>query len=85
MTEHFVGRAKKQHDMVNEPPHYKSDSGIECIEAIRAALGREGFIAYCRGSAMKYTWREKFDPVEDMGKAAWYVNKAAEAMKEREE
>ena len=28
-------------DMVNHPPHYQSDNGIECIDAIRAALGRE--------------------------------------------
>ena len=41
-------------DMVNHPPHYQSDNGVECIDAIRAALGRDGFIAYCRGNAMKY-------------------------------
>ena len=64
--------------MVNHPPHYQSDNGIECIDAIRAALGKEGFIAYCRGNAMKYIWRDKSDNVEDWKKAAWYLNKAAE-------
>ena len=69
---------KPKADMVNHPPHYQSDNGIECIDAIRAALGKEGFIAYCRGNAMKYIWRDKSDNVEDLKKAAWYLNKAAE-------
>ena len=65
-------------DMVNHPPHYGSDNGIECIEAIRAALGKEGFIAFCRGNAIKYTWREKADSMEDRKKAIWYLTKANE-------
>ena len=63
-------------DMVNHPPHYQSDNGIECIDAIRAALGRDGFIAYCRGNAIKYLWRDKVNNVEDRNKAAWYINRA---------
>ena len=63
-------------DMVNHPLHYQSDNGIECIDAIWAALGREGFIAYCRGSAIKYLWRDKVNNVEDRNKAAWYINRA---------
>ena len=62
--------------MVNHPPHYQSDNGIECIDAIRAALGREGFIAYCRGNAIKYLWRDKVNNVEDRNKAIWYINRA---------
>lgn len=67
-------------DMVNHPSHYQSDTGIECIDAIRAALGKEGFIAYCRGNAIKYSWRDKIDNAEDARKAAWYSNRAAEEM-----
>ena len=63
-------------DMVNHPPHYQSDNGIECIDAIRAALGRDGFIAYCRGNAIKYLWRDKVNNVEDRNKAIWYINRA---------
>ena len=63
-------------DMVNHPPHYQSDNGIECIDAIRAALGREGFIAYCRGNSIKYLWRDKVNNVEDREKAIWYINRA---------
>ena len=63
-------------DMVNHPTHYQSDNGIECIDAIRAALGREGFVAYCRGNAIKYLWRDKVNNVEDRNKAIWYINRA---------
>ena len=65
-----------QADPVNHPPHYTAGD-IECIDAIRAALGRDGFIAYCRGNAIKYLWRcEHKGGVEDMHKAEWYINRA---------
>jgi hypothetical protein len=65
-------------DMVNSPDHY-NQSDIECIDAIHAALGEEGFIAYCRGNAIKYNWRagHKMDRWEDLRKAAWYSSMAA--------
>ncbi len=65
-------------DMVNSPPHYQSETGIECIAAIRAALGKEGFISYCRGNVQKYLWRDKNDRIEDWKKAQWYLNKMLE-------
>lgn len=67
-------------DMVNHPPHYQSESGIECIDAIVAALDRQSAIAYCKGAVIKYMWRsdKKGCSVQDMQKAAWYANKAAE-------
>lgn len=65
-------------DMVNQPSHYNYGE-IECIDAIKGMLGEEGFKAYCRGNAMKYTWRAglKFDEVEDLKKASWYNRMAA--------
>lgn len=68
-------------DMVNHPPHYQAD-GIECIDAIRASLGLEGFVAYCRGNAIKYSWRasKKGDAAQDLKKAAWYLNRAADEL-----
>jgi hypothetical protein len=63
-------------DPVNHPPHYNQGE-IECIDAIRAALGRDGFIAYCQGNALKYLWRhEHKGGVEDWRKADWYINRA---------
>ena len=49
-------RETEQPDMVNSPPHY-SQGSIECIDAMKAALGAEGFRAYCRGNVLKYVWR----------------------------
>src|SRR5210317_415527 len=46
-------------DMVNHPPHY-NHAGIECIDAIRAALTPEEFRGYCKGNNLKYTWRERY-------------------------
>lgn len=63
-------------DMVNNPPHYQSESGIECIDAIRAALTPEEFRGYCKGNAIKYVWRERNKGQdESMEKAVWYLNK----------
>lgn len=64
-------------DMVNRPPHY-NHAGIECIEAIEAALTPEEFRGYCKGNNIKYTWREKYkNGNEDIKKANWYMNRLA--------
>lgn len=64
------------HDPINNPSHYTS-SPIECIDAIEATLGPEGFHAYCRGNAIKYIWRAplKGDWKENIGKAIWYLQR----------
>ena len=62
-------------DYVNNPPHY-TQGAIECIDAIRAALGREGFKAFCRGNSIKYIWRyNKKGGPEDLNKAQWYIDR----------
>jgi hypothetical protein len=68
-------------DPVNRPAHY-TGGRIECIDAIRAALTHEEFIAYCRGQAMKYAWRagHKDNHAEDLRKGAWYLTRAADAI-----
>lgn len=63
-------------DMVNHPPHYQSEKGVECIDAIEAALSPEEFRGYCKGNALKYAWRERSKGGdEDLKKAAWYLNR----------
>jgi hypothetical protein len=70
-------------DLVNSPPHYRQGE-IECIDAIRAALGRDGFISYCVGNAIKYNWRHKHKGgAEDLRKSAWYVAKALEEVADK--
>jgi len=71
----------REHDPVAHPRHYTQSSSIECIDAIEAALGPEGFQAYCRGTAIKYSWRAglKDDAQQDMEKGAWYLSRGARA------
>lgn len=70
-------------DPINHPPHY-TQGGIECIDAIRAALGRDQFIGFLRGQVIKYQWRcgLKGDPAEDAGKARWYAARLEQELKE---
>ena len=64
-----------QGDVVNHPPHY-TDGGIECIEAIEAALTAEEFRGYCKGNNLKYTWRERHKGgTESLKKAQWYLDR----------
>jgi hypothetical protein len=68
-------------DLVNHPPHY-TQGAVECIEAIESALGRDGFIAFLRGTIMKYTWRleDKDSPLEDAKKCEWYLKRLIEVL-----
>lgn len=67
-------------DLVNHPPHY-THSDIECIDAIRAAVGSESnFMAYCQGTAIKYLWRYRHKGgAEDLNKAIWYLNRMVQS------
>ncbi len=56
---------------VDHPAHYNQHpAGIECIDVV------EGF-NFNVGNAIKYLWRAglKGDTIEDLKKAAWYVNR----------
>lgn len=66
---------------INKPKHYQSESGLECIDVIKAQLSPAEFRGYLRGNAIKYQWRldRKHDkPHRDAGKLQWYVNKFME-------
>ena len=61
-------------DSINSPDHY-TQGGIECIEAIQAALTTEEFRGYCKGNVLKYVWRERNKGgTESLEKAAWYLD-----------
>jgi hypothetical protein len=60
-------------DKIN-PAHYRSHpSGVECIEITE-------HMNFNLGSAMKYIWRhdDKGNPVEDLQKAVWYIQREIE-------
>ncbi len=64
---------------VDAPPHY-TQGGIECIDAIKAALTPQEFRGYCKGNVLKYVWREKLKGKdEDLKKAAVYLKFAQTA------
>lgn len=73
----------KREDQVNHPSHYTA-GGIECIEAIKASMGPNGFQDYCKGNVLKYIWRwRNKGGVQDLEKArvylTWLIDSAKEA------
>jgi hypothetical protein len=74
---HPVHGKEAEADMVNHPPHYRAHpSGVECIE-ITEHMG------FCIGNAIKYLWRAdaKGAPIQDLEKAAWYIQREIERRK----
>lgn len=74
---------EEKFDEVNRPKHYTS-GGIECIDAMRAAFGKEAVANFCLCNAFKYIWRNKLkgNSQLDCQKAIWYLNKYQELTKE---
>lgn len=67
--------------VVDRPSHY-TQGGVECIDAIEAALGATGFIAFLRGQVIKYQWRLglKDSAAQDAAKAHWYSTRLQTAL-----
>jgi len=58
-------------EAVNHPKHYTTHpSGVECITVVE-------HMGFNLGNAVKYIWRadEKGNALEDLRKAAWYVQR----------
>ena len=71
--------APPKSDPVNCPDHYNAGK-LECIDAIEASMSPEAFKGYLKGNVEKYVWRMSYKgkPVEDLRKAAWYLNRLIE-------
>lgn len=67
-------------DAVNHPKHYCSHpSGVECIQVTE-------HMNFNVGNAVKYLWRADLkNGVEDLEKAAWYINREIERRKKAHE
>lgn len=68
-------------DPVSHPPHYTSHkSGVECIDVTE-------HMSFCIGNAMKYLWRhqEKGNPIQDLKKAVWYIQREIERLEKMNE
>lgn len=73
-------------DMVNHPPHYKSETGLETIDVIEAFThDLTGVEAYDVGNILKYVcrWKNK-NGLEDLNKARWYLNHLIEHVEKME-
>ena len=64
-------------DAIN-PNHYKAGN-VECIEAIQESLTAEAYAGYLKGNVQKYLWRYETkhweDPLQDLQKAEWYLER----------
>lgn len=63
-------------DSVNHPQHYtQHPSGVECIQITE-------HFNFNLGNAIKYIWRAglKGDSLEDLRKAAWYIEREVKRM-----
>ena len=59
------------------PNHYKTQTSLECIEAMQLVFDRNAVIDFCVCNAWKYIWRWKNkNGLEDLDKAKWYIEKA---------
>lgn len=77
---------KKTDDPVNHPTHYTA-GGIECIDAIAAALTcqRDPMQAWLTGQVLKYIWRWPLkNGGQDLRKAQFYLNRLIEAVEKGE-
>ena len=69
-------------DNVNSPAHYAGDN-IEAIVYMKDNMDPQMFMGYLEGNAKKYLhrWRRKGKPLEDLQKAAWYLNRLIDEVK----
>jgi len=68
-------------DSVNHPPHYTSHpSGVECITVTR-------HMTFNLGNVVKYLWRaglkDQAPTLQDLKKAAWYLNDEIEELERK--
>lgn len=66
----------QEHNAVDHPVHY-TQGGIECIDAIKAAVtNKVGIEAVCVANVIKYLFRyEAKNGIEDVRKARWYLDR----------
>lgn len=80
MTEKF-GNIKKlaDIDMVNRPPHYNREGGMESIDEMVLVFGKEAVKNFCLCNVWKYRYRAADkNGQEDLKKSDWYMRKYKE-------
>jgi hypothetical protein len=72
-----------QFDNVNSPAHYKHGKK-ETIDVIRDCMENDEYHGYLKGNVLKYVSRYKFkgEPLQDLEKAQWYLNRLIKEVKD---
>ena len=67
---------ERKHDNVHSPSHYMHGKK-ETIDVIRDCMESDEYHGYLKGNVLKYVSRYKFkgEPLEDLQKANWYLNR----------
>lgn len=79
-----IKKEESKKEMVNHPIHYQglevNGTNVECIDAMEGLKGWYNTAIFCELNAFKYNWRvgEKDMIPQELGKIAWYGNKAKE-------
>ena len=67
---------ERKHNNVHSPTHYMHGKK-ETIDVIRDCMESDEYHGYLKGNVLKYVSRYKFkgEPLEDLEKANWYLNR----------
>ena len=67
---------ERKHNNVHSPYHYMHGKK-ETIDVIRDCMESDEYHGYLKGNVLKYVSRYKFkgEPLEDLQKANWYLNR----------
>lgn len=72
-----------KHDPVNHPKHYTDGPKCEhCGKTIECIVVVER-LSFAVGNCIKYLWRaglKSKDPIEDLKKGAWYIQREIERL-----
>lgn len=73
-------------ETVQHPAHYNQGK-VECIDAMAAAtVNKRGIEAICVSNVIKYLFRyETKNGLEDVKKAAWYLNRLIDELEDKDE
>lgn len=73
-------------DMVNHPPHYCRENGMESIDEMVLVFGVEAVKHFCLCNVWKYRYRASDkNGAEDLKKSDWYMNKYKELCEKQTE
>ena len=81
-----LSNMNKEADMVNHPPHYCRENGMECIDEMELIFGKEETMTFCKLNAWKYRYRAADkNGQQDLEKSDWYIRKYKELKEKKKQ